>query len=347
MVKRTFRWLESEDTDFASLGQHTVDVPTDSLIQKIIMWMGGAGLGITTGSTGPALHDDNVLGAIQDIKMLLGTNDTLRAYDYAADLYYKNLFKHRTPGFYDSIEGTTASTAYVCGFGLTHEFRLDPRNVNDFSALLPAFAYSSLKIKQKKMTAATVETGGSAPSWTSASEPEVKHGVHEVTFEEGDFAQGQEPEITDFAKVYETWERKDIGASNDKFPIDLPMGLMIPRIFMIHRSGSATFTSQARSDAGIGRIKVKQFSPVTRDRLEGHFLMMKSQDIEEYNIRSAFDGSYNVAGAVMVDFAEVGSLENALDGRDLKQGDIKMEVGVTLSTGNSLALVIEQLDEAP
>jgi len=346
MVKRTYRWLESEDTDFSSTGKHTFNIPTDSLIQKIIVWMGGGGT-ITTGSTSPVADNDNILAALQNMKLILGTNDTLRAYDYVADLYYKNYLKHRTPGFYDSMEGATASTAYAVGFAVTLEFRLDPRNVNDYSALLPAFAYSKIKLEVEKMAASEVDTGGTAPSWTSASEPDLRCAIHEVTFEEGDFAEGEEPEINDFAKIYESWERSDISASNARFPIDFPMGMLIPRIFVIHRYGSATFSAQSRGDANLARIKVKQFSPVTRDRLENHFLLMKAQDIEEYNVRTAFDGSYTINGAVMLDFAEVGSLENALDGRDLKQGDIRGEFDVTLSTGNSLVLIYEQIDEAP
>jgi len=306
--------------------QH-IDIPKDRFIQEIILRLRGT---VDTGAAAPVLHEDNPFSIIRQIRVVANGNDILRAIS-GANLAYLNWFDfHGTLG--ERVRTPTATgqadVAFSCS--LTLPFKLDPRNVFDVGALLPAIHFSTLDLFVDWGVVADLATN------TSDLKGEMSVNLREAELTEGEAAELWGDDWAGLVKQYltETVKTVDAAYNEFKFEVDLPTGMILRRS-MIRATLNAV-----RSDNLIPKFKVSQESPVKRDLLERLWHESQLQDRNEYRVSAPLEGDRTVRGMTILDYEKL----PAIDATQLKKGDIKFKANTIAPTGTTnVTLITEEV----
>lgn len=311
----------------------TLELPLDRYISAVLLRFD---VTYTTAGGAGTVAQDGVLNIAKRISLKVGSK-TIRSWDPARKWYTIPLDLKTKPEFvnFTTPDGAGKKAQFV----LPIYFRLDPKNDNDASALLPAHLLSSATIEIEWESATgnygTGQTVTAATCTATLMERVLSTGEElSVYGASGKDVVGKNSRLTQILET-EVTKTVDAAYADFGFPIGLPAGHILTRTFVF-----ATLAG-ARDDTLIDKIRVRTESPEKSDLIEEEWEISQARDLVEYEVATPIEGNRYLTGFTVLDFAEFGNL----DMRGRKKDDVTLNLTTAAPSGTTnVVLLHEQLE---
>lgn len=328
---RTLFGGDNEPT-WAASTKKVIPIPQDRYIAGIDI----RGTATYDGAAGAAKAADGVLNLISRINLLINGNP-VRSWAPKRRWYQVPLDLGLVPEFKDVT--TAVANGKTAAFSMPIPFRLDPKNLLDISALLPAPYLSSVDLE--------VEFGAANAFGANQTiqSGKVQLTLHErvlSTAEElaaygksGDAVAGEGSRLMEILEN-EVTKKVDAAYNDYQFAADLPTGDILRRQFLFaHLNG-------ARDDTLVTKLRVRDETGSGRNILgEEGWEASQVRDLNEYGPPKALEGDRYLTGLTVLDYTDVGPL--GLNQRGRRKGDVKFQANTIAPVGTTEIVFLNEL----
>ena len=286
-------------------------IPRDRFIRRMILR--GTIIGNTGASVSP--HENAVLNVVKKLYLIADGAD-LKFNVSGFDLRLINIYDMSTQALTNSLTTTTGQTGITLGeFEIQRDFALLPRDLLDFSALLPAHMFNTLDLQCDWGTSADLGSG------YTITGGEIVVQLLEVVPERGEADEVADLHLTTFEEALAV-SQPDYGNVRD-----LPVGRFIKRI------GLHAIRNGVRSNALVPAYKV-----VDKHEAKSYEVVKETWALSQHEDKVEHQLEALITGYTQIDFI---APYNTVG---YKKGDLALQSTTSIAgTVNALRLIVEEI----